>query len=254
MPFCINFILSKSPLSSLSQRQIQEQPANPNSSRASTFLDLLRSSSDHRNTNATPFVALGGPIAPLVKTFHLPITKCGSVEEVVPIFDSPIFISVLRCLTGNASKVKFDIGTAFAFPSKQLNWELLSTPSQDAFRVLFQSAHLETIHLYGFQNLPSNFLDGCQIRHLEILNSHCSAPATVHSRAISSKHLQLESIYTDQTISLDHLTLNGISIISNLKSLSICPHWPQTTLNDNTWRLLDMKSASLMRLHLQFNG
>jgi hypothetical protein len=221
----------------------------------STFLDLLISSSYNRNRDVTPFVALGGPIASLVKTFHLPITRCGSADEVVPIFNDRIFISVLRYLTGNTygpSMVRFDINTIYPHPTERLNWELLSTASQAAFRVLFQSSRLDAIHLFGFQNLPSNFLDGSQIKHLEILNAHCSASATMHSKAISNQ-LQLESIYTDQTICLDHLTLNGISITSNLKNLGICPVWPQT-LNDNAWRILDKASRSLKRLRLQFKG
>ena len=218
----------------------------------STFLNLLLSSSDYRNRNEPPFIALGGPIAPLVKTFHL---KCRNAIEAISIFDDLIFISVLRFLTGTSygpSMVRFDIQKISLYPIERLNWELLSTPSQDAFRLLFQSSHLDAIHLYGVQNLPSNFLDGSQIKHLEILDAHCSTSTTVHPKAISNQ-LQLESIYTDQSISLDHLTLNGISITSNLKNLGICPVWPQT-LNDNTWRILDMASRSLMRLRLQFKG
>ena len=220
----------------------------------SIFLDLLTSSSYSSNRDVTPFFALGGPIAPLVKAFHLPITKCGSPKEVVPIFNDLIFISVLRSLTGNTygpSMVKFEIRPTFPHPTERLNWELLSTVSQDAFRVLFQSSRLEAIHLYGFYNLPSNFLDGSQIKHLEILNAHCSL-STVHPKPILNQ-LQLESIYTDQTVCLDRLTLNGISITSNLKNLGIC-QTRSLTLNDNTWQLLDITSRSLTRLRLHFKG
>ncbi|KIM46787.1 hypothetical protein M413DRAFT_440360 [Hebeloma cylindrosporum] len=151
--------------------------------------------------------------------------------------------------------VRFDIKaiSPIPTPANRLNWELLSIPSKDAFRVLFQSSHLHAISLSGFQDFPYNFLDGSHIKRLEIRNTHCTAPpAIVHPKAISTR-TQLESIHTDQTICLSHLTSDGICITSNLKTLDICLDRGQI-LNEDTWRILHLTSRSLKRLRLEFKA
>jgi hypothetical protein len=211
------------------------------------FLDLLQSSS-----NGNAFAAIGGPMAALVKTFHLPVAECGSTEEILSLFDSSTFISILRCLSGETygpSMVRFTlkIYPPISQTSNRLNWKQLSTPSQVALLVFFRSPYLEAIHLFGFENLPSNFLDGSLIKHLEIFNAHCStSPSTVHTKTISTR-IQLESIHTGQADSIDLLTFNGIPITSNLKVLVISA----PGLDDNAWRIIDATSWSLRRLRLQ---